>query len=126
MADDLGVSAAEVTEMEKRLGGRDLSFDPVPGKDEDSDFGPASYLPADEQTPEEIVAEHQVQDRSEARLEAALNVLDDRSRDIIQRRWLSDGKTTLTELAGEYGVSAERIRQVEAAAMKKLRNHMGR
>jgi RNA polymerase sigma-32 factor len=126
VAEDLGVTAAEVNEMEKRLGGRDLSFDPVPGNDEHGDFGPASYLPADQQTPEEIVADGQYKDRSEARLGAALQILDERSRDIIERRWLSeDKKTTLTALATEYGVSAERIRQVEANALKKLKQHIG-
>ncbi len=125
VADDLGVTAAEVTEMEKRLGGRDLSFDPVPGNDEDGDYGPASYLPAEGDTPEQIVSDTQYKTQSEARLGAALQILDERSRDIIARRWLSESKTTLTELATEYGVSAERIRQVEANALKKLKQHIG-
>ena len=125
VAADLGVSEAEVTEMEKRLSSRDLAFDPVPGNDEDGDYGPAAYLPADEQTPEQIVSEHQHQTQSEAQLSAALGILDERSRDIVNRRWLSETKTTLTDLAGEYGVSAERIRQVEATALKKLKQHIG-
>jgi len=125
VADDLGVSVTEVTEMEKRLSSRDLSFDPVPGNDEDGDYGPAAYLPADDQTPEQIVADHQYKDQSEARLSAGLEILDERSRDIIKRRWLSESKTTLTTLADEYGVSAERIRQVEATALKKLKQHIG-
>ncbi|MEM6640161.1 MAG: RNA polymerase sigma factor RpoH [Pseudomonadota bacterium] len=124
VAEDLGVSVSEVTEMEKRLGSRDLSFDPVPGADEDSDYGPATYLPADDDTPEQIVSDVQTQTRDESRLAAAIETLDDRSRDIITRRWLSENKTTLTELADEYSVSAERIRQVEANAIKKLRQHM--
>ncbi|MFK7887522.1 MAG: RNA polymerase sigma factor RpoH [Gammaproteobacteria bacterium] len=125
VADDLGVSVKEVTEMEKRLSSRDLAFDPVPGNDEDGDFGPASYLPADDETPETIVANHQTTTRSEERLAAAMEILDERSRDIIARRWLTDKKTTLTALATEYGVSAERIRQVEANALKKLKQHVG-
>ncbi|MEO1576203.1 MAG: RNA polymerase sigma factor RpoH, partial [Pseudomonadota bacterium] len=124
VAEDLGVSAAEVNEMEKRLSSRDLSFDPVPGADEDSDYGPATYLPADDDTPEQIVANVQSQTRDEERLAAALNTLDDRSRDIIKRRWLAEKKTTLTVLAEEYSVSAERIRQVEANAIKKLRQQI--
>ena len=124
VADDLGVSVAEVTEMEKRLHSRDMSFDPVPGADEDSDYGPATYLPADDDTPEQIVSNAQVETRDSERLTAALNTLDERSRDIIQRRWLSESKTTLTDLASEYSVSAERIRQVEANAIKKLRQRI--
>ncbi len=125
VADDLGVSIKEVTEMEKRLSSRDLSFDPVPGNDEDGDYGPAAYLPADDETPETIVADQQVTTRSQERLAAALEILDERSRDIIKRRWLTEKKTTLTALAEEYGVSAERIRQVEANALKKLKQHVG-
>jgi RNA polymerase sigma-32 factor len=125
VAEDLGVTADEVTEMEKRLGGRDISFDPVPGKNEDSDYGPAAYLPADDSTPEEIVSGAQIEERDQTRLHAGLESLDERSRDIVTRRWLSEHKTTLTELAGEYSVSAERIRQIESNALRKLRQHVG-
>lgn len=124
VAQDLGVSVAEVTEMEKRLGARDLSFDPLPGHDDDNGFGPASFLPADSRTPEQTAADDEWRDRSEARLSAGLKTLDDRSRDIVVSRWLSEEKSTLKELAGKYSVSAERIRQIEANAMQKLRQHV--
>jgi RNA polymerase sigma-32 factor len=108
VAEDLGVSPAEVTEMERRLSARDLSFDVGPENDDEESFGPAAYLPAADADPAEQV-------------EAAMNRLDDRSRTILQRRWMSDDKATLHELAAEYGVSAERIRQIEAGAMTRLK-----
>ena len=124
VAEDLGVSVAEVTEMEKRLSSRDLTFDPAPGRDEDSDYGPASYLPADDDTPEEAVSAAQWEVHTGERLQAGLAVLDDRSRDIVSSRWLSEEKPTLQDLADKYSVSAERIRQIEANAIKKLRQHV--
>ncbi len=124
VARDLGVTPAEVTEMEKRLGARDMSFDPLPGDDDENGFGPSAYLPADSRTPEQDVADEQWRDRSEARLAAGLETLDERSRDIVMSRWLSDTKPTLKELAAKYSVSAERIRQIEANALRKLRQHV--
>ncbi|MFU8894932.1 MAG: RNA polymerase sigma factor RpoH [Gammaproteobacteria bacterium] len=127
VADDLGVTAAEVNEMEQRLAARDMSLDPAPEADEDERFGaPASYLPAPAADPAELVAEEDAEDNASDALSAALEDLDERSRDILRRRWLADDKATLQELAEEYGVSAERIRQVETAAMKKLRGLIDR
>ena len=119
VADDLGVSASEVTRMERRLAGRDVSFDGSP-TDED-EYAPVAYLPSPDSDPADVVEEADWQADSRQRLGHALAELDDRSRDIVKRRWLSEKKATLHELAAEYGVSAERIRQIEANAMRKLR-----
>jgi len=125
VAKDLGVSAAEVTEMEKRLSARDVSFDPTPDADEDEPvFAPAAYLPAPDSDPAATVEREQSRDVSQERLTAALATLDERSREIVRRRWLSEEKSTLHELAAEFGVSAERIRQIEAAALGRLRRTM--
>ncbi len=122
VAEELGVSPAEVVEMEKRLAGRDLSFDPTPEADDDDHiFTPAVYLPSPELDPAIEIENEQWSDWSSSNLSVALGGLDDRSRDIVSRRWLTEDKATLHELADEYGVSAERIRQIEVAAMKKLR-----
>ena len=125
VADDLGVSVKEVTEMERRLSARDALFDPAPSDAEDDRaFGPASYLPAPASDPAELVEKADFKDDATVRMTSALAALDDRSRDIIQSRWLTDDKKTLHELADVYGVSAERIRQIEANAIKKMRNAM--
>ena len=122
VARDLGVSAEEVTEMEKRLSSRDLSFDPAPGADEeDETFTPAAYLPAPDADPSVAVEREQWDEDSTERVARALETLDERSRDILRSRWMTDQKATLHELAAQYGVSAERIRQIEANAIKKLR-----
>lgn len=121
VADDLGVSPAEVTEMERRLSARDLSFDIAPDADEEDSYGPASYLPAADADPAEQVEAEEWSSSSHAQLSVAMNRLDDRSRTILQRRWMSEDKATLHELAAEYGVSAERIRQIEAGAMTRLK-----
>jgi RNA polymerase sigma-32 factor len=127
VADDLGVTPAEVNEMEQRLAGRDMSLDPAPEADDEERLGaPASYLPAHGADPAELVAAEDAQDNAFESLGAALDGLDERSRDILRRRWLTEDKVTLQDLADEYGVSAERIRQVEAAAMKKLRGLLDR
>src|SRR5580700_11314618 len=121
VAEDLGVTPAEVTEMERRLSARDLSFDVGPENDEEESFGPAAYLPAADADPAEQVEAEEWSSSSHEQLSAAMSRLDDRSRTILQRRWMSDDKATLHELAAEYGVSAERIRQIEAGAMTKLK-----
>ncbi len=121
VAKDLGVSPAEVTEMERRLSARDLSFDVAPDGDDDDSYGPAAYLPAADADPAEQVEAEEWSSASRERLSAAIARLDDRSRTILQRRWMSDHKATLHELADEYGVSAERIRQIEAGAMTRLK-----
>jgi RNA polymerase sigma-32 factor len=121
VAKDLGVTPAEVTEMERRLSARDLSFDIAPDADDEEGYGPASYLPAADADPAEQVEAEEWSASSSQNLSAAMERLDDRSRAILQRRWMNDDKATLHELAAEYGVSAERIRQIEAGAMTKLR-----
>lgn len=123
IADDLGVKPEEVTEMEKRLAARDMSFDPTPA--DDDEFTPVAYLASSEPDPATVIEAEDFQSKTYANLERSLDGLDERSRDIIRRRWLDDGnKSTLHELAAEYGVSAERIRQIESAALKKLRSAM--
>jgi RNA polymerase sigma-32 factor len=124
MADELGVSEEEVSRMEGRLAASDLSFD---GFDDDDDgdgagtfFAPVHYLEQDGANPEDLVAEEDWQDTAAEKLSGALASLDERSRDIIQSRWLVDDKLTLHDLAARYEVSAERIRQIEKNAMKKL------
>jgi len=123
VAADLNVSEREVLEMESRLSGRDIGFDL--SSDEDDEHAPpapAAYLMAQEEDPSQAYerADHE-SDQLEL-LREGLQSLDKRSRDIIRRRWLdADNKVTLQELADEYGVSAERIRQVEANALKKMK-----
>jgi len=121
VAADLGVSSAEVTEMEQRLSARDMSFDPAPDSDEEESYGPSLYLPAPGADPAELVEESEWDADMSERLGAAVTRLDKRSRDILQRRWMAEEKATLHELAAEYGVSAERIRQIESAALKRIR-----
>jgi len=124
VARDLGVSPGEVTEMEKRLAARDLSFDPAPEADDEELYSPAAYLPAPDADPAEQVEDAESADDYSERLHGALGRLDARSRDIVQRRWMSEDKATLHELAGKYSVSAERIRQIESSALGKLRGMM--
>ncbi|MGB5688503.1 MAG: RNA polymerase sigma factor RpoH [Woeseiaceae bacterium] len=124
VAEDLGVSEKEVTEMEKRLHSRDAIFDPTPDADDERNFTPAAYLPAPNSDPAMQLEASDFNDDASTRMHAALNILDDRSRRILEERWLAEDKMTLHELAAEYGVSAERIRQLEVNAIKKLRNAM--
>jgi RNA polymerase sigma-32 factor len=124
VAKDLGVSPKEVTEMEKRLSARDALFDPAPAADDERVFSPAAYLPAPNSDPATIVEKADWKDVATDRMTAAIATLDDRSRDIVQSRWLTEDKKTLHTLADKYGVSAERIRQIEVNAIKKLRNAM--
>ena len=121
VARDLGVTPAEVTEMEQRLSARDVSFDPTPESDEDDSYGPALYLPAPDADPAESAEAEEWEGNVSTRLAKAVSRLDERSQDILRRRWMTDDKATLHELAEEYGVSAERIRQIEATAMKRLK-----
>ena len=121
VAEDLGVTAKEVTEMEKRLSARDAIFDPAPGADDEHSFTPAAYLPSENADPAVQVEKTDWHDDATSRMAEAMKDLDDRSQDILQSRWLTDNKMTLHELADRYGISAERIRQLEANAIKKLR-----
>ena len=125
VAADLGVEPREVAEMEQRLAARDLSFDPTPESDEDETYSPAAYLPAADANPADLVENDEWERATTRRLGAAVEQLDARSRDILRRRWMQEGdKATLHELAAEYGISAERIRQLEANAIRKLRGLM--
>ncbi|MCY4214383.1 MAG: RNA polymerase sigma factor RpoH [Gammaproteobacteria bacterium] len=119
VADELGVPEAEVSRMESRLAGVDVAFDGVDSDDDAS--APAHYLPASSADPADLVASEDWLDVSRARLGQAIANLDERSRDIIRARWLDEDKTTLMDLAERYGVSAERIRQLEKNALKKLK-----
>ena len=122
VAKDLGVPEATVREMESRLSGRDIGFEAPADADDDAKPAPAAFLIDDGADPYENVSDADYADNQMDTLSDALSHLDKRSRDIIQRRWLDDNnKATLQDLADEYGVSAERIRQVEANAMKKMR-----
>ena len=122
IAADLGVDEAEVTRMEGRLASRDVAYDAPPECDDEEGWQAPQYFLADTQVdPEQLVEAADFAKDSTARLQLALADLDDRSRDILERRWLTDDKSTLHELAALYDVSAERIRQLEANAMKKLR-----
>ena len=124
VADDLGVTEAEVTEMERRLSARDTLFDPAPDADDDNNFPPAAYLPSPDADPAMQVEKTDWHDDATSRMGEALDDLDERSRDILESRWLAEKKQTLHELADKYGVSAERIRQIEGNAIKKLRAAM--
>jgi RNA polymerase sigma-32 factor len=125
VAGELGVEPREVREMERRLSARDLSFDPVPDTgDEDSAVSPSLYLPSPEADPAAIIEQDQWDGAVAGNLATALEGLDDRSRTVIRSRWLAEEKKTLQELADDYGVSAERIRQIESAALAKLRSAM--
>ena len=124
VARDLGVTESEVTEMEKRLAARDLSFDPTPESDEEEVYSPAAYLPSPDADPAEQVESAESSEDESDRLHEAMERLDARSREIVQRRWMTDDKATLHELADKYGVSAERIRQIESSALGKLRGLM--
>ena len=123
IANDLGVSRDDVYEMERRLAAHDEAFDqPI---DDDADgarrFAPQAYLEDRRFDPADIVENQEWEIESQSRVLSGLADLDERSRDIIERRWMAEEKATLHELAAEYDVSAERIRQIEVAAMKKLR-----
>jgi RNA polymerase sigma-32 factor len=121
VAEDLGVTPKEVTEMERRLSARDAIFDPAPGADDEHSFTPAAYLPSANADPAELIEKTDWNDDATSRMSEAMKDLDERSQDILQSRWLTDNKMTLHDLADRYGVSAERIRQLEANAIKKLR-----
>jgi RNA polymerase sigma-32 factor len=122
VADDLGVDVREVQRMEGRLSSRDVAFDtPLDSDDDDAWQSPQYYLEDQRADPAEMVESSDWQRNSEEQLHLALADLDERSRNILAQRWLAEDKSTLHDLAAEYGVSAERIRQIEQNAMKKLR-----
>jgi len=122
VAEDLGVDVKDVMEMEMRLSAHDTAFDAPDDDDDDKNaYAPALYLQDRGADPAERVENQATEVDNSIRLGKAVQTLDQRSRDILQRRWLADKKSTLHELADEYGVSAERIRQLEKNAMSKLR-----
>jgi RNA polymerase sigma-32 factor len=122
VARELGVSASEVTEMERRLSSRDLSYDPAPDTDDEEEtYSPSAYLPAPNADPAVEVERTEWDDDVSGKVSGALSQLDARSQAILRARWMSETKATLHDLADQYGVSAERIRQIEVNAIKKLR-----
>ncbi len=122
IAEDLGVEVKDVKQMEGRLANYDLGFDaPADADEEDSFQAPVYFLEDQSQDPAKLIEQDDTESSNTDALIRGIELLDDRSRDIVQRRWLDEEKATLHELADEYGVSAERIRQIEVAAMKKIR-----
>lgn len=125
IAEDLNVKPEVVEEMESRLHGQDVSFDlPVDDTDDDNSYSPQEWLISSEKSPEQVFEKDTESASNHELLFKGLDKLDDRSLDIIESRWLSDDKATLQQLAEKYNVSAERIRQLEAVAMKKLKGQM--
>ena len=121
VADKLGVKPETVLEMESRLNAHDIAFDNPLDDDEDSHFAPAAYLRDMRADPAQQLESDDWSSQNQNTMMSSLNTLDERSRTIIQRRWLDEDKATLHELAEQYQVSAERIRQLESNALKKLR-----
>ena len=127
VAKDLGVKPQDVIEMESRLNQHDVSFDaPVGETDNFNSMSPVAYIKDNRPTPETMLESAQLSTMRGEALQQALDTLDARSRAIIQQRWLSDDKQTLHKLADNYGVSAERIRQLEQAAFTKMSTAIGR
>ncbi len=125
VAKDLGVSSKDVLEMEKRLSAQDVAFDaPSDNDNEDEVFAPSAYLEDRRYDPATIVEEDEWEEHGHKQLHNALEKLDARSQDILQKRWLSEDKATLQQLATHHKVSAERIRQIESNALKKLKKFM--
>ncbi len=124
VARDLNVKPETVLEMESRLSGHDVGFDGFNDDDDERPFSPSAWLESPEADPAYLIEHENSEEYRHERLAEALEQLDERSRDILASRWLGDNKATLHELADKYGVSAERIRQIEAQAIKKLRGTM--
>jgi len=122
MARELNVSRKDVLEMETRMSGHDISIDPTVDDGEEG-YSPLAYLASPDENPAQLLEREQTEQLRHTGLVAALENLDERSRHIIKARWLTEGEAaTLHELAAEYGVSAERIRQIEARALQKMRD----
>ena len=126
IASALGVKPEEVFEMETRLSGQDVALEPPPG-DEGESFAPIGYLTDTEAEPAQLLERSETARNRSDGLRRALATLDSRSREVIEARWLrdEDDHATLQELADQYGVSAERIRQIESKALKTMRGQMG-
>jgi RNA polymerase sigma-32 factor len=122
VAKDLGVKPEVVLEMESRLSGQDVGFDLPPNADDESPYvAPVAFLESKSRDPQKETESEDLTSHNNALLYAGLDELDERSQDIIRSRWLQEGKMTLQELANRYGISAERIRQLEANALRKMR-----
>lgn len=121
VAEELDVSEADVRQMEARMSNHDQSIDHSPSDDADDSQAPVHYLEAPTENPEDAIANNEWSGKQMCQLANALESLDERSKDIVFSRWLAEDKPTLHDLAAKYGVSAERIRQLETNAMKKLR-----
>ena len=122
VAKTLGVKPETVVEMESRLSGSDVTFDPpTSNNDDEQHFTPAAYLTDGSMDPAHLLEHDDSRSQELSLMASSLKTLDNRSQDIIQRRWLNEGKATLHELADEYQVSAERIRQIEKNALNKMR-----
>lgn len=126
VAKDLNVTPEVVLEMEKRMSGQDTPFDGYADANDDDDYSPtpAGYLQDNSNEPSLLLERENSEEHNNEKLAQALESLDDRSRDILQQRWLSEKKSTLHDLAAQYNVSAERIRQLEQNAMKKMKASM--
>jgi RNA polymerase sigma-32 factor len=124
LAEDLDVPIKTVRDMELRMTSFDVAFDGSDNDDDEFSTSPSAYLPDMRYNPEQLVMKQQTSDINSDSLYAAIDELDDRSKEILQRRWLSDKKATLHELAAEYNVSAERIRQIEKRAMQKMKGEI--
>jgi RNA polymerase sigma-32 factor len=129
IAERLNVRARDVVEMETRLGGHDIALEPQTDDREDS-YAPIAYLKAPDSEPTQVLERREYDRMQSEGIESALAALDERSRRIIEARWLRDdsdgGTLTLHDLAGEFGVSAERIRQIEAKALQKMKGSLAR
>ncbi|STY61757.1 RNA polymerase sigma factor RpoH [Mannheimia haemolytica] len=121
VADDLGVSVEEVREMESRMTGQDLGFDLPAGDDDEDSYAPSMYIEDSSSNFADDLEDEQHNGQATAQLAYALATLDERSQDIIKTRWLDDNKATLQDLADKYNISAERVRQLENAALKKIK-----
>ena len=122
VADDLGVSPQEVREMESRMTGQDLGFDLPVGEDASEAYTPSMYLEDNSSNFADELEDEEQMGEATAQLAYALSTLDERSQDIIKTRWLDENKATLQELADKYNISAERVRQLENAALKKIKD----
>jgi len=122
IAGDLSVRPEDVVEMERRLGAHDAAFD---GLADDDHAAPAAFIADPTPDPAEMVEAEQWSESATGRLQVAMATLDERTRDIVTRRWLTEPKAKLRELAEEYGISAERVRQIEAQALHQLRDALG-
>lgn len=122
VAEDLGVSPEDVKEMESRMTGQDMGFDLPVGDDSDEAYVPSMYIEDDRSNFADELEDEEHNGQATAQLAYALAQLDERSQDIIKTRWLDENKATLHELAAKYNISAERVRQLENQALKKIKD----